>query len=221
MTVLRPRVLAVTLALGILLGGASDARAQQLPALDIALPPPSELATLGPVVSAVHMLSSPSMRELLLQGFPAQLHFRVELWSVGGWFNEFERGTEFEVYVHYLVLEKMYEVVQVVHDRGLPLGKFARIEDAELAVARPTRVPIAALASNKRQYYSATLEVEVLQISDLDELNRWLRGELQPAIGGKNNPGTAISHGVRTLVARLLGGETRSYERRTAVFRGR
>ena len=221
MIALRRRGLAFTLALGILLGGASEVRAQQLPSLDIALSPVSELATTGPVVTAVHMLSSPRMRELLLQGFPAQFHFRVELWSVGGWFNSFERGTEYEVYVHYLVLEKMYEVVQVVRDRGLPLGKFARIEDAELAVARPTRVPIAALASDKRQYYSATLEVEVLQISDLDELNRWLRGELQPAIGGKNNPGTAISHGVRTLVARLLGGETRSYEKRTAVFRGR
>ena len=217
----RLRALAFTLSLGILLGGARDAWAQQLPSLDIALPPTPELATAGPVVTANRMLSSASMRELLLQGFPAQFHFRVELWSVGGWFNEFERGTEYEVYVHYLVLEKVYEVVQVVHDRGLPLGKFSKIEDAELAVARPTRVPIAGLASNKRQYYSATLEVEVLQISDLDELNHWLRGELQPAIGGKNNPGTAISHGVRTLVARLLGGETRSYEKKTAVFRGR
>jgi hypothetical protein len=219
--VLRRRAIAFAFGLGLLLGSVRNAHAQQVPALDIALPPASELAKVGPVVSANRMLGSASMRDLLLQGFPAQFHFRVELWSAGGLFNSIERSAEYEVYVHFLVVEKMYEVVQLVGDHRLYLGKFARIEDAERAIARPTRVAITALNSDRRQYFNATLDVEVLQISDLDELNQWLHGELKPAVGGKKNPGTAISHGVRTLVARLLGGEIRSYESRTPIFQVR
>jgi len=50
-------------------------------------------------------------------------------------------------------------------------------------------------------------------------VNAWLRGELQPAVRGQRNPGTALSRGVRSLTTRLLGGERREYGARTATFR--
>jgi len=61
--------------------------------------------------------------------------------------------------------------------------------------------------------------VETLSLSDLDEVNRWLRGELKPAVKGEKNPGTAIGRGLRTVVVRLLGGEKRHYVARTGTFR--
>jgi hypothetical protein len=61
--------------------------------------------------------------------------------------------------------------------------------------------------------------VRTLSVSDLDEVNAWLRGELRPAVSGERNPGTAISRGIRSLTTRLLGGEKREYVARSATFR--
>jgi hypothetical protein len=67
-------------------------------------------------------------------------------------------------------------------------------------------------------YYNVELDVEMLSVSDLDEVERWLRGELRPAVRGQRNPGTAVTRGVRTVVAKLLGAEKRHYEERSARF---
>ena len=207
----------VAILLGVAFG--TPVFAQNRPALEIALPPPGQVMVAGPIVQATDMLAGTRIRELLSAGFPARFHFRVELWSQGAWLNDLERRLSYDVLVRYVPLEQTYEVVQVTHDRPFSLGKFARVEDADRAVARPTRVPISALATKRRLYYQVRLEVEVLSLSDLDEVDRWLRGELQPAISRGRNPGTAITRGFRTLAARLLGGEKREYEARTATFR--
>jgi hypothetical protein len=68
-------------------------------------------------------------------------------------------------------------------------------------------------------YYNAELEVEMMSVNDLDELERWLRGELRPAARGERNPGTAVTRGVRSLVVRLLGSENRRYQARSGTFR--
>src|SRR4029079_941578 len=106
----------------------------------------------------------------------------------------------------------------IAGDQAVALGRFADVDAASDAVGRGVRVPLNA-PSRSRYYYAATLDVEVLSLSDLDELERWLRGELRPAVSGKKNPGTALGRGVRTLVVRLLGGEKRHYEARTGTFR--
>ena len=54
-----------------------------------------------------------------------------------------------------------------------------------------------------------------LDNTDLAEMQRWLRGEAQPAVRGKRNPGTALTNGLRTLTTRLLGGEARHYDARS------
>ena len=51
------------------------------------------------------------------------------------------------------------------------------------------------------------------------EHKRCLKGDLRPAIRGERNPGTALTRSLRTLAARLFGGETREYEQKTPVFR--
>jgi hypothetical protein len=193
--------------------------AQRRPSVDIVLPAPGQAAIAGPIVQAKEMLAGSRIRELVSAGFTARFKFRVELWSEGRWLNDLERRLDYDVLVRYVPLEKAYEVVQVTHDRPFSLGKFTGLEDAEAAIARPTRVPIAAFATSRKLYYQVLLEVEVLSVSDLDEVDRWLRGELQPAMSGARNPGTAITRGFRTIAARLLGGEKRQYEARTATFR--
>lgn len=186
--------------------------------VEIQLPTAARLAVEGPVVRSVGMLASARMRELLRSGFPARLHYRVELWGDGRWVDELQRTAEWDVVVRYRPTERQYEVVQLVGTRPLSLGLFERVEDAESAVARPLRVPMAAPAVTRRYYYRVTLDVETLSISDLDEVERWLRGDLSPAVRGTANAGSAVTRGIRTLAARLLGGERREYGARTASF---
>ena len=68
-------------------------------------------------------------------------------------------------------------------------------------------------------YYNVILDVETLSVSDLDELQRWLNGELQPAVRGKRAPLSALRRGFGTLLSRVLGGEKRHYEARSGPFR--
>jgi hypothetical protein len=208
--------LAATLGPGALL---SAQAAPQRPMLEITLPDGAQLATSGPVVQARNMLSQAKVRDMLTASFPLRLHFRVELWSEGSVLNHIERTAEYDVVVRYSAMDKQYEVVQLVNDRPLPLGKYARIEDAEGAVARRTRVAITPLAVKRRQYYLVTLETKMLSLSDLDEVERWLRGDLQPGLTGAANPGTVLTRGLRTVAAKLLGSETREYEATSPSFR--
>ena len=210
--------LALLPALAVALAAPASAQ-QRRPALDIALPDSSALTVTGPVVRASDMLAGSRMRDPLAAGFPVRFHFVVELWSQGGWFNDLERRAEYDVLVHFIPIEKVYEVLQIVNDRPFSLGKFHEVDDAERAVARPTRAPITAPHSRRKLYYQVNLTVGVLAVSDLDEVDRWLKGELGPAINGQRNPGTAVTRGMKDMVARLLGGEKREYEKRTPAFR--
>jgi hypothetical protein len=204
----------------LLLSCGSALRAQRAPTLEIRLPAPDQVTRVGPLVIATNMLSSPRARDPLAAGFPARFHFLVTLWSEGGLLgNSIERRAEYDVLVSYSAMEKKYQVEQIVNDRVLSLGKFDHVEDAEGAIARPTRVPITALSSKKRFYYRVTLDVQILNASDLDEVNGWLKGELEPAIHGERNPGTALTRSLRYLTSRLLGGDSREFDAETAPFR--
>ena len=198
---------------------ATPLEAQRVPRVEIQLPTPTRLTSDGPLVRASGVLSDDRMRELLRSGFPARLHYRVELWSSERWFDGLHRIAAWDVLVRLRGVDQMYVVTQYIGDRELSLGAFARIEDAEAAVERPVRVPIAAPALNRRFYYKAELDVETLSVTDLDEVSRWLRGELQPAVRGDRNPGTAVTRGLRSLTTRILGGERREYGARSATFR--
>jgi hypothetical protein len=193
--------------------------AAQRPGLVIQLPAAARVTEDGPLVQARQVLTDARMRELLEAGFPARLRYRVQLWSDERFADELHRTAEWEVLVRWRGTDQRYEVSQRVGNRVLSLGSFARINDAEAAVERPLRVPIAAPGQNRRYYYEATLEVRTLSVSDLDEVNAWLRGELTPAMRGEANPGTALTRGFRNLTTRLLGGERREYSARSVVFR--
>lgn len=210
--------LVAALALVAIAAAARPAAAQQpRPGVEVQLPNASRLTLEGPLVRSRAMLTEVRTRELLQSGFAARLHYRVELWA-DGFFDELQRTAEWDVVVEPSALGT-YVVRQHVGDLELSLGAFALLDDAEAALSRPVRVPISAPRQNRRYYYRVTLSVETLSISDLDEVNRWLRGELEPAVRGRANPGTAFTRGLRSLTARLLGGERREYITRSASFR--
>jgi len=185
--------------------------------------PPSTPTTpvpMGPVIRTANVIADRELQTLLQNGFPANLHYRTELWSRGGLFDDVKSSVEWDVLVRYEPLTKTYRVARFVGEEAENLGRFERYEDAQAALARPYQPKLPARRTRDRQYYIVTLEVEVLSMSDLDEIDRWLRGELRPAVRGKRNPGTALGRGLSRLATRLLGGENRRYEQRSEIFRG-
>ena len=205
------------LAVGLLY--ASTLGAQKQVRIDVLLPTETAWADEPPSVSSSGLLSDGSMRDLLANGFPARLHYRLERWTSGRWFDDMKATFDWDVIVKYDVLGKKYQVVRVVNKKAESLGDFPGPDEAENAAESPYHPAIALPQKGQRGYYNLLLDVETLSLSDLDEVERWLRGELKPAVSGKKNPGTALGRGVRTLVVRLLGGEKRHYEARTGKFK--
>jgi hypothetical protein len=209
-------VRALLAALLLLLAGAPALRAQAGVRLEVELP--AQPGRGGPRVRAVGVLEDGRLRDLLRNGFPTRLHFRTELWSTGGWLNDFEGAAEWDVVVRYDPLDASYQVVRVVGDRVTSLGRYQELAQAQRAVDRAYVPTIRIPRQGRRYYYNARVEVEPMSVNDLDEVERWLRGELRPAVRGERNPGTALSRGVGQLLVRLIGGERRELEARSGTF---
>src|ERR1700730_11974074 len=101
------------------IGTGASARAQGPPGLAIDLPshadPPggSTAATpSGPLVRALDILSDGQTRDLLRNGFPARLHFRVELWPASGIFNTLDGTREWDVVARYDPLAKRFRAAR-------------------------------------------------------------------------------------------------------------
>lgn len=199
---------------------ASSLPAQRQPRLEFTLPAAEALAKQGPTIQALDAISDEETRNLLESGFPARLHFRVELWSAGGVFDALRGRAEWDVFVYYDALGKRYRVVRVDEDGDAitSAGQFGSFVEMVKEVERPMRVPIKPAAQRSRQYYIGVLDVESMSLTDLDEVERWLRGQLQPAVRGDGNPGTALGRGIRRMFVRLLGAERRNLQARSRTF---
>jgi hypothetical protein len=186
--------------------------------LDIIVPAGTLAATEPPSIVSRNLLADPKTRELLRNGFPTRLHYKVELWREARWVNEIEGSTEWEVLVQYDPAANVYRAVRRNGRQLEDFGGFGSLASAEEPLNRPYRVSLRPRYRGARYYYNVTLDVTTLDVSDLDELQRWLRGEFQPVVQGRGNPASAIKNGVGTLLSRLLGGERRHYEQRSEKF---
>ena len=205
------RAASTLLLLALLAAGAPSAVAQRRVALDVV--PPAGAAA-GPLVTTTNLFGDPDMRDLVRSGFPASLRFRLELWRVGGLFNDLEGQREWELIVQYDPSAQRYRVVQRQGGRLEDLGSFATLSTAQGVLERPARILLLPERTGPRYYYNLTLTVEALSVSDMDQLERWLRG----VRGG--GAATALGSGMRTLMLRMLGGEKRVYDRRSVTFTG-
>jgi len=192
---------------------AQDAR------LEVTLPPKETWTTDAPTVRTIGVVTAGHTAELIRNGFPARLHYKIERWSAGSFVNDVKARTEWEVIVEYDALNKKYRVIRATPAKAVLLGEYDSVATAEAKVAEPYKPRISAPPKGDKAYYSVTLTVEAMSLSDLDEVRRWLRGELRPAMRGQRNPGTAMSSGLRTLFVRILGGERLQYQQTTGTFR--
>jgi hypothetical protein len=202
-------IVTALVAFALLGGGGAPLHAQRRVALEVA--PPIAMAG-TPTVTTTNLFGDPDMRDLVRSGFPASLRFRLELWRVGGLFNDLEGQRDWELIVQYDPSAQRYRVVQRQGNRLDDLGSFATLSTAQALLERPTRILLAPEREGSRYYYNLTLTVEAMSVSDMDQLERWLRG----VRGG--TAVSAVGSGMRTLMLRMLGGEKQVYDKRSVTF---
>ena len=165
-----------------------------------------------PTVQLNGVLRDRALRSALTSGLPVRFRFRVELWEKEGVFDRL-------VGAH----EALWSLVQNPLEGGYTLGngrgerRLGTLEESEAFLQAALAFALQPHGGG-RFYYLATLDIETLSLSDLEELQRWLRGEVRPAVQGRTSPGRAVERGMRRLFVRLIGLPTRHWEARTPSF---
>jgi hypothetical protein len=165
--------------------------------------------TLGPV------LVGEGVRASLESGLPVRIRVVTELWRVRT-FDALEGRHEWRATVRLDPLTSRY----LVETSGGETLDVASAEEAREALQARLAPPLRPDREG-RFYYLARIEVETLSLSDLEELRRWLRGDVGGAVGGQENVGSLLGRGFRRLVVRALGLPVQRYETRTSTFERR
>lgn len=156
------------------------------------------------------------LTQALHSGLPLRIQVRAELWRDG--FFDSQRGeADWRASVIYDPLERRYRVavgeggtVETALD-SLP-GVARHLEEGFAPALRPLE--------RGRYYYLGTAEVRTLSLDDLDDLERWLRGDVDPT--SREEDGREVSNvvgrGVRRVLVRMLGLPSRRLEFTTPRF---
>lgn len=169
----------------------------------------SALLLVGPVLAEAALI------EALEAGLPVRMRFRAELWK-DALFDDLVGDGEFVLVVRYEPIERVYQVLDGRRAGAVAsFRSFALMRGAVEATYRMDFRP----RSTGRYYYLSTLELETLALSDLEELQAWLSGELSPAVAGDGNVLGALGSGARRLFIRVLRLPTRRFEARSPTFR--
>ncbi len=205
-------------ALVALCGVAFAARAQEPaptspPSLSVELVRDSAGVLRTPRVRAIAVLDDGVFDAPLRNGFPIQLHFRLDLYRDATLFDRLERSASWDAVVRLDPLDQRFDLVRTG-------GTVERLEDVT-ALRRALSVPFdvdVLPAGRGRFYYAASLEIESLSLTELEEVERWLRGELEPAVRRGRDLGDALGRGARRLLIRFSGLPRRRLEARSEAF---
>jgi hypothetical protein len=158
------------------------------------------------------VLRDSTLERATRSGLPIRLRVRVELWR-DGFIDDLEATETWTTTLLFEPLEQQY----IVRPNQGPARRFSDYRSARAAIEAEYKLGIAPRRSG-RYYYTATLELETLSLSDLDELERWLQGELGPAVSGRRSLTDAVGEGAKRLFIRLLGLPSRRIEARSDRF---
>ena len=191
------------------LAGMEPAGAQRAPTLDVV---PVSGAQPGAIVTSANLFADADMRELLRHSFPASLRYRLELWRRGGFFDDLERQADWQLIIQFDPTSERYRVVRKENGKLEDAGSFATLTTAQGTIEAPARVALVPERAGASYYYSITLEIEALSVSDMDQLEQWLRG------AKRGTAASAVGSGLRTLMLRMMGGSKVILNKRSAVF---
>ncbi len=179
----------------------------------------SDSAADEPVVRTIHLLAEPRWPAALRSGFTVRLHYRVEVWRArAGWFDAFQKQAEWDVVVQHEPLLDQYTMIRVVGQNRTE-RRYASLETLAATLEFANRVTTMRPRGEGEYYYIASLQISTLSDSDLDELERFLQGDLRPVAQGEENMGSAMGRGAKRLVLKLAGLPSLRLEKRSERFR--
>jgi hypothetical protein len=168
-----------------------------------------------PRIQASALLANGKFPALMRSGFPMRLHYRLELWRTkSNWFDVHVMETVWDAVARYDPLADDFVLVR----SGGATARFATSDALERALEIPYKVTLAPKEAGEF-YYLCRLEVSTLNETDLEEVERWLKGELSPAVAGKGDVGDAFVRGAQRLLVRIAGLPRLTLEARSPVFR--
>ena len=161
------------------------------------------------------LFQDPGLVQALHSGLPVRIQIVVALWKDG--FFDSEKGrAEWRSSVLFDPLEQRYHVA--TRGEGATEVAVDSLEAVAEALQAGFDVPLRPREEGK-YYYLGEVQLETLSLSDLGELQRWLHGDLAPAVRGEEDVGTAVGRGVHRMVVRLLGIPRKRFKVRTESFR--
>ncbi len=208
------RLATLALALSV---AAHAATAQSRPSVTVTAPAAGQTAE-GPAVRLNGLFGDRRSRDLLATGFPARIVVEVELWASARFGDQRLGSVRSERVVRFDALGESYRLARIAGDSVIPEGRYPSLAALTDALSEAHRVLLPPPAGRRGLYYSARVTIETLTRSDLAEVERWLRGDVRPALQGERDPASPFTRGLRTLFSRLLGGQVIRVEGRSAPF---
>jgi hypothetical protein len=208
-------LLALILAAGALRAQESGDVPRASPALDVELRRDSAGGIEAPVVRATHLMGDGTFEGSLRNGFPVRFSFRLALWRDAAFYDRLVRETTWDAVV---ILDPVTNTYQLGRTPESRVDNFTDLHALDSALATPFTVELLPPARSGRYYYIVTLDAESLPLSELEEVERWLRGDLGRAITQRGDVNNAFSRGARLVMIRLSGLPHRSLQARTPKF---
>ena len=161
-------------------------------------------------------LADPSLQEALHSGLPLRIRIRIQLWRDG--FFDDQEGDDYQwrAGIIFDPFTRRYRVQ--TSGRAAAEQNVNTLEEARSILQQTLAVPLLPSRDGK-YYYIAIVEMETLSLSDLEELQRWLKGDLAPVIEGGSNVEGALAKGFRRIVVRALGLPARRFDLQSDPFR--
>jgi hypothetical protein len=169
----------------------------------------------SPILRVGAVLASAQLENAARSGVPVRIRIRVELWR-DRFFDQLVVSTSWSTVIAFEPISQQFFVRTTPAAGGV--RRFNTFAAARSAVegSYPLRMQPTAAG---RYYYTSSLQIETLSLSDLEELERWLQGELQPAVSGQRSVPNALGQGAKRLMLRLLDLPHRRVDARTDRFR--
>lgn len=165
-------------------------------------------------VEVGNLLEDARLIEAIHSGLPLRIRIQTQLWEDGFFDDEVGRH-EWRASVTFDPLTRRYRVQS--GREGGDTREVNTLEEARLALQQTLDIPLRP-GKEGRFYYLADVEMETLSLSDLEELERWLHGELGPAVAGEHDVGGALARGFRRILVRMLALPTRKFQIRSPSF---
>lgn len=180
-----------------LLGAAAASQAgAQAPALTVTL------QRGVPRVQTTGLLSDGKFVGLMRSGFPLRLHYRLELWRArSGWFDQYVSEDAWDAVARH---DPLADDFVLIRSAGVRVTRYGTADALERALEIPVYVKRTPKGSGNF-YFLCRLEVTTLNDTDLEELTRWLKGDVSPAVSGGGDVGGALSRGAQRLLVRIAG----------------